>query len=215
MMLARQPSARHETTAVPARDPRVDTYIGKSAEFARPILAHLRDVVHRVCPQVQETLKWRMPTFMYHGMLCGMAAFKQHCTFGFWKHELVVGKELAADAQAMGQFGRITRLADLPSQKVLVSYIKKAMRLNEEGVKAPRATPKHKPAPRAPDDLTAALKKNRKAAATFAAFSPSHQREYVEWISEAKREQTRARRLATAIQWLAEGKARNWKYMNC
>jgi uncharacterized protein YdeI (YjbR/CyaY-like superfamily) len=202
-------------SAVSTRDPRVDAYIANSAEFAQPILVHLRDVVHKACPQVEETLKWRMPTFMYHGMLCGMAAFKQHCTFGFWKHELVVGKQKAGDRQAMGQFGCITRLADLPSRKMLAGYIKKAMQLNEDGVKAPRATPKHKPAPRVPDDLAAALKKNRKAAATFAAFSPSNQREYVEWVSEAKREETRSKRLATAIEWLAEGKPRNWKYMNC
>ena len=198
-----------------ARDPRIDTYIAQSAEFAKPILKHLRAVVHRACPQVEETLKWRMPTFMYHGMLCGMAAFKQHCTFGFWKHELVVGKEQAGDEQAMGQFGRITQVADLPSTKMLTAYIKKAMQLNDEGVKAPRATPKRKPAPRVPDDLAAALKKNKKAAATFAAFSPTNQREYVEWISEAKREETRVKRLETTIGWLAEGKIRNWKYVNC
>jgi uncharacterized protein YdeI (YjbR/CyaY-like superfamily) len=200
---------------VPAYDPRVDAYIANSAEFARPILEHLRGAVHKACPRVEETLKWRMPTFMYHGMLCGMAAFKQHCTFGFWKHELVVGEEQAGDTQAMGQFGRIAQLADLPPQKILAGYIKKAMQLNEEGVKAPRATPKRKPAPRVPTDLAAAFKKNRKAAATFAAFSPSNQREYVEWIGEAKREETRAKRLTTAIQWMAEGKPRNWKYMNC
>ena len=186
---------------MPARDPRVDTYIANSAEFAQPILMHLRDVVHRSCPQVEETLKWRMPTFMYHGMLCGMAAFKQHCTFGFWKHALVVGEEQAGDAQAMDQFGRITRIAGLPSKKMLAGYINKAMQLNEDGVKAPRAASKQKPAPRVPDDLAAALKKNRKAAATFAAFSPTNQREYIEWISEAKREETRAKRVATAVEW--------------
>ncbi len=200
-------------STVSTRDPRVDTYIANSAEFAQPILVHLRQIVHKTCPQVEETLKWSMPAFMYHGMLCGMAAFKQHCTFGFWKHKLVVGEE--RDAQAMGQFGRIARLADLPSAKILASYIKKAMQLNEDGVKAPRAMPKQKPAPRVPDDLAAALKKNRKAAATFAAFSPSNQREYVEWISEAKRDETRAKRLATTIEWLAEGKIRNWKYVDC
>jgi len=190
---------------MPVCDPRIDAYITGSAEFARPILVHLRDVVHRNCPQVEEALKWKMPTFMYHGILCSMAAFKQHCSFGFWKHELVVGREQTSGTQAMGQFGRITQLADLPSQKILAGYIKKAMQLNEEGIKAPRV----------PDDLAAALKKNRKAAATFAAFSRSSQREYVEWIIEAKREETRVKRLATAIAWMAEGKSRNWKYVNC
>src|SRR6266850_823761 len=133
-----------------SKDPRVDAYIAKSADFAKPILKQIRKIVHAGCPEAEETIKWQFPTFMYHGMLCGMAAFKQHCTFGFWKHELVVGKEQAGDTQAMGQFGRITQLTDLPPQKALAGYIKKAMQLNEEGVKAPRATPKHKPAPRVP-----------------------------------------------------------------
>ena len=195
-------------------DPRVDAYIANSAEFARPILTHIRDIVHRNCPQVEETLKWKMPTFIHHGMLAGMAAFKQHCSFGFWKHELVVGKELAASPQGMGQFGKVTQVADLPPAKALAAYVKKAMKLNEDGVKAPRATPKKRALP-VPADLAAALKKNRKAATTFAGFSPTNQRDYVEWIIDAKREETRSKRLAQAIEWMAEGKPRNWKYMNC
>ena len=196
------------------RDPRVDAYIAGTPDFARPILIHLRELVHRNCPQVEETLKWRMPTFMHHGMLAGMAAFRQHCSFGFWKHELVVGKELAGSPQGMGQFGKVTKISELPSASALAAYIKRAMKLNEEGVKAPRATPK-KRALTMPPDLAAALKKNRRAAAAFAAFSPTNQREYIEWLVEAKRDETRARRLSQAIEWIAEGKPRNWKYMNC
>jgi len=199
-----------------SRDPRIDAYIAKSAEFARPILTHLREVVHSACPEVEETMKWSHPNFLYHGMMCGMAAFKAHCTFGFWKGELIVGGDAPAES-AMGQFGRITRLSELPSKKVLTSYIKKAMKLNEEGVKAPwlekRAKPK--PAAKVPDDLTAALAKNRKARAIFDAFPPSQRREYIDWITEAKREETRGKRLAQTIEWLAEGKRRNWKYENC
>jgi uncharacterized protein YdeI (YjbR/CyaY-like superfamily) len=146
-------------------------------------------------------------------MLCGMAAFKQHCAFGFWKHKLVVGVE--RDDSAMGQFGCVKNIKDLPSPKLLAGYIKKAMQLNEQGVSVPRARAKARPAPQPPDDLAAALKKNKKAAAVYAAFSPSAQREYVDWISEAKREETRANRLTTAIEWIAQGKQRNWKYMNC
>jgi len=198
---------------VSKRDPRVDAYIDDAAEFARPILKHIRALVHRHCPQAEETLKWRMPTFMYHGMLCGMAAFKQHCAFGFWKHKLVVGVE--RDDSAMGQFGCVKSVKDLPSPKLLAGYIKKAMQLNEEGVSVPRARARPRPAPKAPDDLAAALKRNRKAAAVYAAFSPSARLEYVDWISEAKRDETRAKRLATAVEWIAEGKQRNWKYMNC
>jgi len=198
------------------RDPRIDAYIAKSADFARPILSHLREVVHSACPDVEESMKWSHPNFGYHGMMCGMAAFKAHCTFGFWKGELIVGGD-SATAAAMGQFGRITAVSQLPSKKVLTGYIKKAMQLNEAGTKAPwlekRAKPK--PAAKVPDDLAAALAKNKKARATFDAFPPGQRREYIDWITEAKREETRATRLAQTVQWLAEGKRRNWKYENC
>ena len=196
-----------------ARDPRVDAYIEKSAEFARPILTHLRALVHEACPQAEETLKWGMPTFMHHGILCGVGAFKQHCTFGFWKHKLVVGAGRYDDA--MGQFGRIAKLGDLPPKKELVGYIRKAARLNEAGVSVERRRAAPRPAPKTPPDLAAGLKRNRKAAAAYEAFSPSAKREYVDWLTEAKREETRAKRLAQAIEWIAEGKQRNWKYMNC
>jgi uncharacterized protein YdeI (YjbR/CyaY-like superfamily) len=198
------------------RDARVDTYIAKSAGFARPILEHLRDVVHAACPEVEETMKWSFPHFQYKGILCSMAAFKEHCAFGFWKGALVVG-EGADGEKAMGQFGRITTLSDLPSKKVLTGYIKKAMQLNADGVKSPtRSKPKAPPKPVVvPDDLSAALRANAKARATFEKFPPSHKREYIDWITEAKTQATRARRLETAVEWMAEGKPRNWKYMNC
>lgn len=196
-----------------ARDPRIDAYIGKSAEFARPILTHLRALVHEACPQAEETLKWGMPTFMHHGILCGVGAFKQHCTFGFWKHKLVVGAGRYDDA--MGQFGRITKMSDLPPKKELVAFIRKAAQLNEAGIRVERPKAKPRPAPRAPDDFAAALKKNRRAQAIYDAFTPGMQREYVDWITEAKREETRAKRIAQAVEWIDEGKQRNWKYMNC
>jgi uncharacterized protein YdeI (YjbR/CyaY-like superfamily) len=193
-------------------DPRVDAYIRKSAEFARPILARLREDVHACCPDVVETIKWGMPSFEYRGLLCGLAAFKQHCTFGFWKHALVVGDDPKAE-EAMGSFGRITSVADLPPRSAFRGYVRKAMRLNEQGVKAPREKArKRKPIPMHPA-LKRALAADRKAASTFKAFPPSHQREYLEWIAEAKQEGTRARRIAQAVEWLAEGKPRNWKYM--
>ncbi len=195
------------------RDPRIDAYIAKSADFAKPILIHLRDIVHETCPEVEETMKWSFPHFMYQGMLCSMASFKEHCAFGFWKGALVVDE--SADG-AMGQFGRITAISELPAKKLLTGYIKKAMQLNETGVKSPmRAKPKaavKKPLT-VPADLAAALKKNAKARATFEDFSPSQRREYIDWIVEAKREETRQRRVETTIEWLAEGKQRNWKYM--
>jgi uncharacterized protein YdeI (YjbR/CyaY-like superfamily) len=197
---------------MPSRDPRIDAYIEKSADFAKPILRHLRDVVHEACPDVEEKMKWSFPHFDYKGMMCSMASFKEHCTFGFWKPELVLGD--AAKEGGMGQFGRITSVKDLPAKKVLVGYVKKAKRLNDEGVKPKRAQ-KSKMKKRdidVPQDLVAALKKNAKARATFEAFSPSHRREYLEWITEAKREETRARRIAQAVEWMAEGKRRNWKY---
>ena len=194
------------------RDPRIDAYIASSAEFARPILERLRGTVHEACPQVEETMKWGMPHFMYEGMLCSFASFKAHCAFGFWKGALLVGDNDGAAAEAMGQFGRITKLSDLPPKKTLVDLVKRAMKLNEDGVKSPVRKKPPKPALKVPDDLQAALAKNRRARATFEGFSPSQQREYVEWVAGAKRDETRARRLATTMEWLAEGKPMNWKY---
>lgn len=202
--------------AMAKRDPRIDAYIAKSAAFAKPILIHLRKVVHDACPDVQETMKWSFPHFMHHGILCGMAAFKQHCAFGFWKGSQVVGKGDNKSDEAMGQFGRITSLDDLPTKKAMSVLIKKAMKRNESGEKAP-AKVKKKPRPEAavPDDLFLALRKNKKALATFDGFSPSHRREYIEWITEAKRPETRLSRLKTTMEWLADGKPRHWKYQNC
>ena len=196
------------------KDPRVDEYIANAAPFAQPILVKLRAIVHEACPDVEETIKWRMPSFQYKGMLCGMAAFKQHCSFGFWKHSQVFEDGRARDG--MGSFGCMKKPADLPPKKELVAWIKKAMALNESPVKSPRV-PKHpeKPPPEMPDDLAAALKRHKAARATFEKFPPSHRREYIEWIVEAKREETRAKRLATTLEWLAEGKSRNWKYEHC
>ena len=199
---------------MPTTDPRVDAYIAKSADFARPILSHIREVVHAACPDVEETMKWGFPHFMYEGMLCSMASFKQHCAMGFWKGALIDGVRGNGAGDAMGSFGRIETLADLPPERVLSRYVKDAMKLNEEGVKAParnKATGT-RPEPAVPDCLAAALGKNGKALATFERFPPSHRREYVEWIAEAKGEETRKRRTAQAVEWMAEGKSRNWKY---
>ena len=190
------------------RDPRIDAYIAKSAEFAQPILTHLREIVHSACPECQETLKWGSPHFMYKGMLCGMAAFKAHCAFGFWKGSLVV----PGSREAMGQFGRIAKVGDLPKDKVLLGYVKKAVKLNDEGIKVKRVPKQPKAEIAMPADLAAALKKNAKARSTFDGFSPSHKREYLAWITGAKAEATRERRLGTAIEYMSAGKSLNWKY---
>jgi uncharacterized protein YdeI (YjbR/CyaY-like superfamily) len=192
------------------RDPRVDTYIANSADFARPILTHIRAVVHEACPDVEETIKWSMPHFDYDGILCGMASFKEHCAFNIWKGSLIVG---GGEREAMGNFGRITKVSDLPSNMIMAGYIKQAMKLREDGVKNPaRSKPRKKAKLVVPTELTSALKKNKKAAAAFEGFPPSHQREYADWISEAKRDETRKRRVDAAVEWMAEGKSRNWKY---
>ena len=198
------------------KDPRVDAYIDRSAEFARPILKHLRKVVHTGCPGVEETLKWGFPHFDYKGMMCSMAAFKHHCAFGFWKWSLIRGKSAGGARlveSAMGQFGRITRRADLPGEQTLLRLVKKAAALNEQGVKLPpRARPKANRKLEVPEFLLRALRKNRRALATFEGFSYSHRKDYVEWLTEARTEDTRKRRLETAVGWMAQGKARNWKY---
>jgi uncharacterized protein YdeI (YjbR/CyaY-like superfamily) len=198
-----------------ARDPRVDAYIASKADFARPILEHLRERVHAACPLVEETIKWGMPHFTYKGgMFAGMAAFKAHATFGFWRGKEVLG-ETCAEHDAMGQFGRIASLADLPDDETLDGLIRKAITVVDSGP-APRK-PKHspKPAPETPEDLRIALDAEPRAAATFDAFPPSCRREYVEWVVEAKRPGTRTKRIAQAVEWMAEGKRRNWKYEAC
>jgi uncharacterized protein YdeI (YjbR/CyaY-like superfamily) len=194
------------------QDPRVDAYILKSAAFAQPILKHLRDTVHAASDEIDEDIKWSFPHFMYKGMLCGMAAFKEHCTFGFWKGSLVAG-DTGKSAEAMGQFGCIQSVADLPSKKILIGFVRKAMALNDAGVTAARKPRAPRKPLAMPADFAAALKKNKRAQAAFGAFTPSHRREYVEWITEAKRDETRARRLKAALGQIAEGKPHNWKYM--
>lgn len=197
------------------RDPRIDRYIANAAPFAQPILTELRDLVHDACPRVLETLKWGMPSFMHHGILCGMAAFQSHATFGFWKGKLIVDAKSNKNYEAMGQFGRITQMSDLPSKRVLAGYIRQAMKLNEEGVKVPRAATKAKKPIAVPADFRVALAKSVKARKAFDDFAPSHRREYLEWITEAKREETRKKRIAQTVEWLGAGKRRNWKYENC
>jgi uncharacterized protein YdeI (YjbR/CyaY-like superfamily) len=192
------------------KDPRIDAYIAKAPEFARPILKHLRAIVREGCPDVEETMKWSMPHFDYKGPLAGMASFKAHCAFGFWKGSLVV----PGSSEAMGQFGRITKVEDLPKDKVLLGYVKKAVKLNDEGIKVSRVPKNPKPDIAMPADLVAALRKNAKARATYDGFRPSHQREYLEWITGAKSEATRARRLGTAIEYMSQGKPLNWKYQS-
>ena len=187
----------------------MDAYIAKSEAFARPILERLRELVHAACPDARETMKWSSPHFEHRGPLCFMAAFKEHCAFGFWKGSLIVENP---SEEAMGQLGRITRIEDLPPRRTLTAWIRKAMKLNETGVKAPRAARAKRPPPAIPDDLRRALRSDARARATFEGFSPSHKREYVEWITDAKTDATRERRLARAIAWMAEGKSRNWKY---
>jgi len=190
---------------MPPKDPRVDAYIAKSADFAQPILTRIRKLVHAVCPAAMETIKWSSPFYEHKGILIATPAFKKHCALIFWKGKLFLGKE-------RGKFRRLTSLADLPGDKILTGYIRQAAALNEAGVKAPRPKSKAKKKIAVPDYFLAALKKNKKALAVFENFSPSCKREYVEWLTEAKREETRAQRLKTAMLWLADGKPRNWKY---
>ena len=197
------------------RDKRVNAYIEKSAAFAKPILIHLRELVHKACPDVEENIKWSFASFEYKGLLCRFAAFKQHCAFGFWKAALMKDPMLMENAKsesAMGHLGKITSLKDLPSNKIIISYIKEAMKLNDDGVPLPKRKPTEKKELIIPDYFINALKKNKKALANFESFPPSHKKEYVQWITEAKRAETRQTRIAKAIEMIAEGKGRNYKY---
>jgi len=199
------------------RNKRVDAYIEQSAEFARPILQHLRGLVHQGCPEVEEAIKWSMPFFLYRGMLGNMAAFKAHCSFGFWGPgmRVLLKKDGVLDSDGMGSLGRITSLKDLPNDKTLLRYIREAVKIKEVGAPAQSRPAKPRAEAKIPVDLVAALRKNKKATATFKKFSPTNRREYIEWITKAKQSETRSRRLATTLEWLAEGKPRHWKYQQC
>ena len=197
-------------------DPRVDEYIATVPDFAKPILIHVRKLIHQAHPEISESIKWGFPNFDYKGPLCSMASFKGHCSFGFWKASLMKDSRKLfslAENATMGNLGRITSVKDLPSDKIVLEYLKEAIELNEQGIKkaAKTKTGDQKPLV-VPDDLDAALKKNASAKATFDKFPPGQKKEYITWIEEAKTTATREKRLLTAIEWMAEGKTRQWKY---
>lgn len=191
-------------------DPRVDAYIAKAAPFAQPILTHLRALAHKALPDATEDIKWGMPHFLVDGKnVAGMSAFKAHCAF------VIHGD--GRQGEAMGQYGKITAIDDLPPERELIASLHAARdRVVQQG-SATRGRSRAAPKPEipVPDYFAAALAANPKAKAAFEAFAPSHRREYLEWITEAKRDDTRARRMATALEWLAEGRKRNWKYEGC
>jgi uncharacterized protein YdeI (YjbR/CyaY-like superfamily) len=195
------------------KDPRIDAYIEKARPFAQPILKRIRKAVHTACPEVTETIKWSMPAFEYQGPMVGMAAFKAHCALAFWKASLIKSIPKDRGTDAYGEFGRFESLDDLPSDAALVKMVKEAAALNASGIKVPRVAKAPKKPLTAPADMLAAIRKNAKAQATYEAFSQSCKREYIEWITGAKTDATRARRLETAVQWMSEGKIRNWKYV--
>ena len=200
------------------KDKRIDDYIKKAQPFAQPILTHLRELIHKGNPEVEETIKWGMPSFDYKGPYCSFASFKQHAVFGFWKHKLLkdpkgyLQERSSQGGDAMGNLGRITSIKDLPPDKVIIDFIKQAKKLNDEGIKGAPAEKKKKPELVVPEYFTAVLKRNKAASATFNAFSTSNKRDYIEWITEAKTEATREKRMDQAIEWMAEGKTRHWKY---
>jgi uncharacterized protein YdeI (YjbR/CyaY-like superfamily) len=196
-------------------DKRIDAIIAKAEPFAQPILRHIRELVHEACPDVAETVKWGMPHFDYKGVMCGMAAFKKHAVMGFWKASLMKDKKLlenAASETSMGHLGKLTSLKDLPPDRVVKAYIKEAMELNEMGAKVERTKPTRNKKVTVPAYFKKAIDKNKAASKVFQEFSPSKKQDYVDWITEAKTEETRDKRMKTAVEWIAEGKGRNWKY---
>lgn len=198
-------------------DKRVDVYIEKAKPFAQPILNHLRKLVHQACPEVEEAIKWGMPHFLYKGLFCCMASFKEHCTFVFWKGSLLKDPHQLLDKagqNTMGHFGHIANLDELPSDKIFLSYLKEAMKLNDEGVKLPKKISKKKELI-VPAYFLSAVKKNKKALQTFESLSLGKKKDYIDWITDAKQETTRQKRLKTSLEWLSEGKSRSWKYENC
>jgi uncharacterized protein YdeI (YjbR/CyaY-like superfamily) len=194
-------------------DPRIDKYIEEAAEFAKPILRHIRGLVHKAAPEIQETIKWSAPFFEHKGPVCNMAAFKEHCSVVFWKPSLIKG--LPAKVEGMGALGKIRSLKDLPKDKEFIDFVRQAFALNEQGIKVaakPKTAPKELVVP---EELMKALRTNAKARGTWEKFSYSHRKEYAEWIAEAKREETKKTRMEKTILWLSEGKSRHWKHQGC
>ena len=215
LVFLRNPNCSYNLAFMGKRDKRIDTYILKSADFAIPILTHLRELVHLSCPEVEEVMKWSFPNFEYKGLMCSMAAFKNHCSFGFWKASLMKDKTLVKNAESqssMGHLGALKSLKDLPSDKVMIQYIKEAAKLNDAGIKVEKKKPIKKELV-IPPYFIKAIKTNKAAQKAFYGFSYSNKKEYVTWITEAKTEATRTSRMATALEWIAEGKIRNWKYL--
>ncbi|WP_228376125.1 YdeI/OmpD-associated family protein [Chryseobacterium sp. BLS98] len=195
--------------------PKIDAYIEKSQDFAKPVLQYIRETVHEFCPDAEETMKWSFPNFTYKGkILCAMASFKQHCTFGFWlEKEMKTMNEITRDIEKNSMFslGKIAKIEDLPSRTLLRKAIAEAMELTDMGVTVKKTTPS-KVETEVPDYFQDALEKNKKALAVFEKGSPSFRKEYINWITEAKTETTRNKRMEQSLEWLAEGKSRNWKY---
>ncbi|MBX3460201.1 MAG: YdeI/OmpD-associated family protein [Planctomycetes bacterium] len=198
------------------RNPAVDTYIAKAADFAQPILKRIRALYHKAFPAIEEEIKWGVPAFTHKGIVGSMAAFKAHVGMAFWKGKLLKDPSGVMGDRAESAMGavRATSVNELPADKVLIDLIQQAVALNESGIKLPKADPKKAQA-KVPADFKAALAKNKQATKFWTAFSPSKKREYVEWITGAKQQATRDKRLKQAIEWIAENKPRNWKYMNC
>jgi len=201
---------------MPGVDPRIDAYIERATAFAKPILIKLRKLIFQACPDAEEMIKWSFPNYEVHGsMLCSMAAFKEHCAFGFWKASLLKDPDgilHLAERNSMGHLDRLSSVKDLPSDKILIAYLKEAALLNKNNIKIARKKSAPGKELAIPKALAAALKKNKKAMVTFEAFPPSQRREYIEWISEAKTDVTLDKRLTTTIEWLEQGKTRHWKY---
>jgi uncharacterized protein YdeI (YjbR/CyaY-like superfamily) len=198
-------------------DNRVDAYIGKSADFAQPILNYIREIIHEASPLITETIKWGCPSFDYKGPIVMMAAFKQHCGLNLWKASLMDDPDgvMKLNDENAGQFSRITSIADLPQKNVLIDFIKQGVALNEKGLKVPtKKTTGEKAELVVPDYFTAALDSNPQAKANFDGFSYSQKKEYLEWFIEAKSEATRDNRVKTSVEWISEGKSRNWKYQH-
>lgn len=195
-----------------SKNKKVDDYILQSQDFAKPILTHLRKLIQIACPQVEESIKWGHPHFEYKGLLCNVAAFNRHCAFGFWKAALMKDAELLTknNNDAMGHSGKLKSISDLPKDKIIIARVKEAVLLNEQGVHLPAKKHSEKnPEIKVPLLLKNELIKNKEVDQKFNSLSPSHKKEYIEWIEDAKKEETKFKRIASTIKWVMEGKSTN------
>src|SRR5438270_1264994 len=182
-----------------ARD--VNDSLANAPEGTRPILVRLRRIFRQASPKLEEAIKWGVPCYLFKGPVGGFAAYKQHVSWGLWKSRALNDPEGLLGRGVSVMAGKITKVSEIPPAAKIIALIEQVIALNEAGIKSPKP-----PEPELPADFAAAMKKAGKAARHYAAFTPARKWQYVNWVTQAKRAETRAKRIEIAVERIGEGK---------